>query len=82
MLFRSLQILPLSMLFRDATLITLLRPLIPLQRAIVAAFAIRLLMMACELVTGWGLIGLMQLLGRLGIHRSIAPIAPEDRQLL
>jgi hypothetical protein len=69
------------MLFRDATPVTLLRPLIPLQRAIVGAFAIRLLMMACELVTGWGLIGLMQLFGRMGSQRRTAPIAPEDQRL-
>lgn len=59
-----LQILPFSMLARDATLVVLLRSSLPLDKAIVAAFAVRLTMMACELVAGWALLALIRLVKR------------------
>jgi hypothetical protein len=72
-----LQILPLSALFRDATLVALLRPLMPLHRAIVAAFALRLVLMASELICGWGLIGLTQLFERVSNHRRAGTAVAE-----
>lgn len=74
-----LQVLPLSMLFRDATLVTLLQPIMPLHRAIVAAFAVRVVMMVCELISGWSLIGVTQLIGRSAPRGKSQALAPEDR---
>lgn len=54
-----LQILPLSTLLRDATLVALLQPHMPIARAVIAAFAIRATLTICELLIGWLLLGLI-----------------------
>ncbi len=64
------QVLPLSVLIRDATLAGLLQGAMPLSMAIVAAFAVRLIMMLCELGAGWLLIGLSYIYQRLSSARQ------------
>lgn len=52
------QVLPLSVLIRDATIAGLLQSFMPLSSAIVAAFAVRMIMMVSELVVGWMLLAI------------------------
>jgi uncharacterized membrane protein YbhN (UPF0104 family) len=58
-----LQILPVSSLVRDTALSLLLHRLLPLEQAITAALAIRLVLQGCELALGWGLLGLVRMAG-------------------
>lgn len=48
-----LQMLPLNMLVRDITMVTLLQSFMPFSRAIIAALALRLVLMSCDLCIGW-----------------------------
>ncbi len=64
-----LQVLPLSSLVRDMTLVAMLQGSMPLAGAVVAGFAVRLFLSVSELLTGWLLLWLLGLLG----HRDREP---------
>ncbi len=66
-----LQVLPLSMLVRDVTLVAFLQPSMPLATAIIAAFTLRLILMICELVNGWLLLGVAWVTRRSSYNTSI-----------
>jgi hypothetical protein len=64
-----LQALPINTLVRDATMAAMLAQTIGLHTAIIAAFAVRLMMLACEMLVGWALlvvIGLYRMAFRSG----------------
>jgi hypothetical protein len=67
-----LQVLPLSSLVRDMTLVAMLQGSMPLASAVVAGFAMRLFLSMCELLTGWSLLWLLGLFA----HRDRGPSAP------
>lgn len=67
-----LQALPVNALVRDATLVALLvQASISLPAAIIAAFAIRIVMMMSELTIGWTLLGTIWLSRRTTYPQSI-----------
>jgi hypothetical protein len=71
----ALQFLPISLLFRDLTLVTLMAPFMSPSQAIVAIFALRLVSSVCELLASWLLISGVQLL-----PRRTPPLAvPQDQ---
>jgi hypothetical protein len=63
------QFLPVSLLFRDLTLVVLLVPFMSQPQAIVAIFALRLVSSICELISSWLLLGLVR---RLHRHDDVA----------
>jgi hypothetical protein len=57
-----MQALPINALVRDVTMTMLLtRTGMPLSEAVIAAFALRLMMLACELSLGWAALALVSL---------------------
>lgn len=56
------QILPVSLLFRDLTLLALLGPFMSSPQALVAIFALRLVSSVCELLASWLVIAGVRLL--------------------
>lgn len=56
------QILPVSLLFRDLTLLALLGPFMSSPQAIVVIFALRLVSSICELLSSWILMAVARLL--------------------
>jgi hypothetical protein len=57
-----LQVLPLSSLVRDMTLVAMLQSSMPIASAVVAGFAMRLFLSMCELLSGWLILGLLWLM--------------------
>ena len=58
-----LQVLPLSSLVRDMTLVAMLQVSMPFASAVVVGFAMRLFLSLCELLSGWSILGVLWLLG-------------------
>jgi hypothetical protein len=68
-----LQAIPLNVLIRDATLVALLQPFMPLANAIIAALAVRLVMLVCDLAIGWTLLGVVSRINQIPDHSQIYP---------
>jgi hypothetical protein len=66
-----LQVIPLNILIRDATLVALLQSFMSLTNAIIAAFAVRLVMLVCDLAIGWTLLGLVEIIRRASIRSEL-----------
>ncbi len=67
-----LQLLPLSSLFRDVTLVALIKPFLPLHRVLIAVLALRLIVLTSELLIGWSLLGALRLLKP--VSRAAVPV--------
>ncbi len=74
-----LQLLPLSTLFRDVTLVALIKPFLPLHRALIAVLALRLISLASELLIGWCLLGTLRLMKPMGTVVVPETIPPNGR---